>query len=386
MPPRSRPSRDPAPRGLSSLRNPLPSMSSPWLTRGARLFGLRLGSLDIALDPLAAEPAILAERLRLARHALWHFRIARQLHVGLHLARRRIDVLRELHRLILEHVVGHAQVALELGHHVRVAEIVEADEDRAQVLLHLVRDLLLAPVLDLDDLAAVALHDPAQALDDLVDQVLCQIRADEEDRFVFAQPRPRCVLRRSAAAVRLCLLHVHYLLGLPEEVPPARFTSSCFSSADCAAESFGRRLKRFIATAAPSTSAVTLASDPTGTSCSTVDSSSGKNFASTKSAGSQPCGGLPIPKRTRRKSGPRCSRRLLSPLWPPSPPPSFTWILPSSRSSSSCATTSAPGSTFQKRTAWPTDSPEAFMYVCGSITAICSPLTLPVPSNACQRF
>src|SRR5439155_1436005 len=213
------------------------------------------------------------------------------LHVGLHLPRRRIDVVRELHRLVLQHVVGHAQVALELRNHVRAAEIVETDEDRAQVLLHLVRDLLLAPVLHLDDLAGVALHDPAQSLDDLVDQVFRQIGPDEEDRLVFAQPGARRVLRRSSAAMSVCLLHFAYLLGLPEEMPPARSTSPCCESADCAAASFGRRLNRFIATAAPSTSAVTLASAATGMSRSTAASSSAENFASTKSAGSQPSGG-----------------------------------------------------------------------------------------------
>src|SRR6266849_6174495 len=351
----------------------------------ARLFGFRLGAdLALRLAPLAAEAALLAERLRPARSALRHLRVAGQLHVGLHLARGRVDLVGQLHRLVLEHVVGHAQVALELRHHVRVPQVDEPDVDGAEVLLHLVRDLLLAPVLHLDDLAAFALHDAAQALDDLVHQVLGQVGPQEEDGLVLAQLRSRRVLRRPSAGLRLCLLHVLYLLGLPEVPPPARSTFSCASPFSPPA-SVGRRLNRFIAAAVPSRSAATAASAATGTISSTTASSSAANLASTKSAGSHPCGGRPMPDRTRTKSGPRCCRRLFSPLGPPSPPPIFTWMRPSARSRSSCATTNCPGSTFQNRTACPTDSPDTFMNVWGSTIAICSPRTLPVPSTAFQR-
>src|SRR5216683_1316884 len=279
-PPRSRPSREPEGRPLSSFLNPFPSIVR--LLAVARLFGFRL-------------------------------RVAGQLHVGLHLARGRVDLVGQLHRLVLEHVVGHAQVALELRHHVRVPQVDEPDVDGAEVLLHLVRDLLLAPVLHLDDLAALALHDAAQALDDLVHQVLGQVGPQEEDGLVLAQLRSRRVLRRPSAGLRLCLLHVLYLLGLPEVPPPARSTFSCASPFSPPA-SVGRRLNRFIAAAVPSRSAATAASAATGTISSTTASSSAANLASTKSAGSHPCGGRPMPDRTRTKSGPRCCRRLFSPL------------------------------------------------------------------------
>src|SRR5216683_2606657 len=310
-PPRSRPSREPEGRPLSSFLNPFPSIVR--LLAVARLFGFRLGAdLALRLGPLAAEAALLAERLRVARSALRHLRVAGQLHVGLHLARGRVDLVGQLHRLVLEHVVGHAQVALELRHHVRVPQVDEPDVDGAEVLLHLVRDLLLAPVLHLDDLAALALHDAAQALDDLVHQVLGQVGPQEEDGLVLAQLRSRRVLRRPSAGLRLCLLHVLYLLGLPEVPPPARSTFSCASPFSPPA-SVGRRLNRFTA-AAPSRSAATAASAATGTISSTTASSSAANLASTKSAGSHPCGGRPMPDRTRTKSGPRCCRRLFSPL------------------------------------------------------------------------
>src|SRR5256885_4024909 len=201
-----------APPAASAPARPLvvPALVSVFghgfVPRKGRLFGIGFG--DGFVGQVAAaigESAVFsAERLGLAGGALRDLGIAGELHVGLHLPGGRIDVVADLDRLVLEHVVGHAEVALELRHHLRGAEIEEPEIDGAQVLLHLVGGLLLAPVLDPDHLAAFALDDAAHALDDLVDEVLGQIGPDEVDGLVLAQPRP---CRGSAAGLRLCLLH-----------------------------------------------------------------------------------------------------------------------------------------------------------------------------------
>ena len=186
--------------------------------------GARFAALAVAAEAAFALPVAVAAAEALVRRALGDLGVAGQLHVGLDGPGVGVDVAIDLHRLVLHHVVGHAQVALKLGDDLRVAQVEEVDVDGAEALLHLVGRLLLAPVRHLQDLAAVALDDAAQALGELVDQVVGQVGPHQVDGLVLAQAGAggvwRGLLRRGSRGRRglrrlwSALGHVASPLGL----------------------------------------------------------------------------------------------------------------------------------------------------------------------------
>src|SRR5436305_737037 len=84
--------------------------------------------------------------------------------------------------------------------------------------------------------------------------------------------------------------------------------------------------------------------------------------------------GRPTPTRTRQNSGsPKPRLRLLRPLWPARPTPSRTLTSPNGRSIPSCSTMTRSNGTLSEPRAGPAESPETFIWVCGSRIATRAP-------------
>ena len=159
------------------------------------LFDL-VAELALAARPLLLRSVDEAEQLlaRLFLLVLGRRFDARELHLfGVDGDAVDLDVVAQEHRLELEHVVEHAQVALELGHDRAAAQVLQVVVNAAALLGDDVGELAAPPGLDLDQLAVLATDHFGHATGDLVGGVGIDVLPQDVDGFVF-----------SGALLRLC--------------------------------------------------------------------------------------------------------------------------------------------------------------------------------------
>src|SRR5262249_21964056 len=161
-------------------------------------------------------------------------------------------------REVADHRVEHAQVALGLLDDAGLGEVEPVQVDALALLGHLVGEPALAPVVDLDDLAAHALDHALDAGVDLGDALVGRVRAQDVDGLVFAG-RARLVAQRRKS----CHVGSSWAMGRRDVNPLA--TEGCASgglyhAAVSGDESFGRPLCRFIAGPMPRAKTVSMSS------------------------------------------------------------------------------------------------------------------------------
>ena len=128
--------------------------------------------------------------------------------------RSRVNVFREEHRLESDDLVDETKVTLELRDEVIEAHVLQVDEDPAIALLNGVRELALAPVIELRQRTIETRDDVLRSLDHLLRDVGVDVGTKNVDSFVFAGPflgRRRC-----------CSNHVSSWSGRPQLEAGAR--------------------------------------------------------------------------------------------------------------------------------------------------------------------
>ncbi|EAU63415.1 hypothetical protein STIAU_0974 [Stigmatella aurantiaca DW4/3-1] len=159
------------------------SRKGPWKAKGRlSLLGRLLFGVGGLFGRLSAEGLTLGD----TRAGLLD--VSGQLHILEHRTGLGVHLVRQLHGQVAGDLVDVAQVALHLGHQLRVTQEVGVHVDGAGLLGDGVQGLLLAPHREADQLAALAVDDATDALLEPVHVVVGEVGLDQEDGLVLTKP------------------------------------------------------------------------------------------------------------------------------------------------------------------------------------------------------